>query len=61
MHAESKGIKAEAERRRIGWHLMKARVLRHYERNVIFYQSIRTAALMIAALIVTLSWELANK
>ena len=45
----------------MGWHLMKARVPRHYERNVIFYQSIRTAALMIAALIVTLSWELANK
>jgi len=40
---------------------MKARVLRHYERNAIFYQSIRTAALMIAALIVTLAWELATK
>ncbi|WP_407568574.1 hypothetical protein [Pantoea sp. GABEPS69] len=40
---------------------MKARVLRHYERNVIFYRSIRTAALMIAALIVTLAWELETK
>lgn len=39
----------------MGWHLMKTRVLHHYERHVIFYQSIRTAALMIAALIVTLS------
>ncbi|WP_263489576.1 hypothetical protein [Pantoea agglomerans] len=40
---------------------MMTSLQRHYERNVIFYQSIRTAALMIAALIVTLSWELASK
>ncbi|WP_333609724.1 hypothetical protein [Pantoea piersonii] len=40
---------------------MKAHLLRHFECNVIFYQSTRTAALMIAALIVTLAWELAAK
>ncbi|WP_255461646.1 MULTISPECIES: hypothetical protein [Pantoea] len=37
---------------------MKARVLRHYERNEIFYQAIRTAVVMIAALIFVLTWEL---
>lgn len=40
---------------------MKASVRNHFEQNVIFYQSIRTAALMIAALIVTLACELATK
>lgn len=40
---------------------MRTSLQRHYERNEIFYQSIRTAALMIAALIVTLVWELATK
>lgn len=39
---------------------MKTQLLRHYEQNVVFYQSIRTAALMITALIIVLTWELAT-
>lgn len=40
---------------------MKSLVRNHFEKNVIFYQSIRTAALMNAALIIVLAWELATK
>ena len=40
---------------------MKAWFRKHYDQNVIFYQSIRTAALMNAALIIVLAWELASK
>ena len=37
---------------------MKAPLKRHYERNEIFYRAIRTAAVMITALIIVLTWEL---
>lgn len=37
---------------------MKACVLRHYERNEIFYRAIPTALVMIAVLIFVLIWEL---
>lgn len=37
---------------------MKAHLKSHYERNEIFYQAIRTAVVMIAALIIVLIWEL---
>lgn len=37
---------------------MKLTVLRHIERNEIFYRAIRTAAVMILALIIVLTWEL---
>ncbi|WP_279233912.1 hypothetical protein [Pantoea sp. MQR6] len=37
---------------------MNNRLMHHYELNVVFYQSIRTAALMITALIIVLAWEL---
>lgn len=39
---------------------MKRKVPGHYEQNVVFYQSIRTAALMITALVIFLTWELAT-
>ncbi|WP_255351899.1 hypothetical protein [Pantoea sp. MBLJ3] len=37
---------------------MRAHLKSHYERNEIFYQAIRTAVVMIAALIFFLTWEL---
>ncbi|MEN4524388.1 hypothetical protein [Pantoea agglomerans] len=37
---------------------MKAHLKSHYLRNEIFYQAIRTAVVMIAALIFVLTWEL---
>jgi len=37
---------------------MKAHLKSHHQRNEIFYQAIRTAAVMIAALIFVLTWEL---
>ncbi|EFM20562.1 hypothetical protein ABEG75_07720 [Pantoea agglomerans] len=37
---------------------MRAHLKSHYERNEIFYQAIRTAVVMIAALIFVLTWEL---
>ena len=37
---------------------MRAHLKSHFERNEIFYQAIRTAAVMIAALIFVLTWEL---
>jgi len=37
---------------------MKAHLKSHYQSNEIFYQSIRTAAVMIVALIIVLTWEL---
>jgi hypothetical protein len=37
---------------------MRAHLKNHYERNEIFYQAIRTAAVMIAVLIIVLTWEL---
>ncbi|WP_370420575.1 hypothetical protein AB9Q29_008350 [Pantoea vagans] len=37
---------------------MKAHLKSHYKRNEIFYQAIRTAVVMIAALIFVLTWEL---
>lgn len=39
---------------------MKSRVRNHYEQHADFYLSIRTAVLMITALIIALAWELAN-
>ncbi|WP_263056422.1 hypothetical protein [Pantoea agglomerans] len=37
---------------------MRAHLKSHYERNEIFYQAIRTAVVMIAALIFVLTWEM---
>lgn len=37
---------------------MKAHLKSHYQRNEIFYRAIRTAVVMIAALIFVLTWEL---
>ncbi len=37
---------------------MRSHLKSHYERNEIFYQAIRTAVVMIAALIFVLTWEL---
>lgn len=37
---------------------MKANLKSHYQRNEIFYHAIRTATVMIAALIIVLTWEL---
>lgn len=37
---------------------MRAHLKSHYERNEIFYQAIRTAVVMIATLIIVLTWEL---
>lgn len=37
---------------------MKAQLKSHYQRNEIFYQAIRTAVVMIAALIFVMTWEL---
>jgi len=37
---------------------MKAHLKSHFERNEIFYRAIRTAAVMITALIIVLTWEL---
>ncbi|WP_267897441.1 hypothetical protein [Pantoea vagans] len=37
---------------------MRAHLKNHYQRNEIFYQAIRTAVVMIAALIFVLTWEL---
>lgn len=37
---------------------MKASLKSHYQRNEIFYRTIPTAVVMIAALIFVLTWEL---
>jgi hypothetical protein len=37
---------------------MKAHLKSHYQRNEIFYRAIPTAAVMITALIIVLTWEL---
>jgi len=37
---------------------MKAHLKSHYEHNEFFYRAIRTAVVMITALIIVLTWEL---